>query len=76
MINCIDSYQLINPNKKYYENLQDRRRQFKLFSSTLFSGEKKKGKDKERDKKVHFAFLIRKRGGKRKEEGKKKKGFH
>lgn len=42
MINCIDSYQLINPNKKYYENLQDCSRQFKLFSSALFSGGEKK----------------------------------
>lgn len=44
MINCIDSYQLINPNIKYYENLQDCNRKFKLLSSTLFSGRKKKKK--------------------------------
>lgn len=42
MINCIDSYRLINPNIKYYENLQDCSRQFKLLFKYFVLWEKKK----------------------------------
>lgn len=65
MINCIDSYQLINPNIKYYENLEDCSKKFKLFSSTFFCGKKKK---RGGDDTPNFTLLLGKRSFHRKKE--------